>query len=76
MYIYIYILISSSRIMHSRGKQYWLRFLMNYLVLRQRQCFTLVKVYRVEKKRRKDDIAILSGILNGSKMVYNFFDNK
>ena len=36
----------------------------------------LFKVYRVEKKRRKDDIAILSGILNGSKMVYNFFDNK
>ena len=44
---------------------------MYYLVLRQRQklflnlCFTLFKTRRVEKRRRKGDVAVLSGILDG-----------
>ena len=41
--------------------------------VRQRQklflnlCFTLFKKCRVEKRRRKDDVAVLSRILDGSK---------
>ena len=66
------------RTIHEQKRRRKRCFRMNYLILRQRQklflnlCFTLVKICREEKGRRKKYIAVYKEILDGSRGFRTF----